>query len=127
MMSNAPLTTDPSSMLTNLPNEILYRIIDQVHPHDIENLASSCKSIQLLAEPAVKLHRQRQDLQILILSIFSDTKCDTSPLAVLQAIAEDWRVAVYPTAVAFRCPLRIRETDDSHDAVDDDELDQLFV
>ena len=125
-MTDMSPTADGPSMLLKLPNEVIYRIIDQVHPHDIENLAVCCRTLMVLAGPAVALHRERRALGTLALSSWRKMDCTTSPLALLRAIYEDWRVAVYPTTVAFKRPIPREDTEEDSDYDDDDE-DELFA
>ena len=89
-----------------LPNEILYTIIDNVHPDDIINLSLCCQKIHLLAKSAVSLHLQRmktfRDGHI-ILNGCHRHRNDFSPLRLIRDICMDWRVGEYPTDVLFSC------------------------
>lgn len=90
--------------LLTLPNELLDKIVDQVHPNDIINFSLVCKPIRDLAKTAVSLHLQRKRTYevILLHGCYRHTP-DQHPLALIRAICMDWRVAEYPKFLKFRC------------------------
>ncbi|KAK0512627.1 hypothetical protein JMJ35_004644 [Cladonia borealis] len=71
--------------ILNLANEVLYQIIAATNPHDIESLAASCKTINILAQPELKRHRE--------------LKKSVHPIYVLRDILQDTALAQYPTTL----------------------------
>ena len=89
------------SLLSSLPVEILYYIIDVVSPDDIESFAASCKLVRRLSDAAIKQHRElQQNYGKLYFGDLNHTSGDV--LLFLQEIIEDPRVAFYPTLLAIR-------------------------
>lgn len=90
--------------LIEIPNEILYKIIDNVHPDDIIDFSLCCKSVHLLAKDAVSLHLRRTFRG----GNFGLTGChrhknNSHPLRLIQAICMDWRVREYAKHLIVSC------------------------
>ena len=111
-------TLPSKSRLNTLPDEIICAIIDQTHPDDIESFALSCKSIMLLFEPTLALHRHRKSLRTITLLIREKKNWFSPALALLHAIYLDWRVAAYPTQVTFGFAHSRMEEDMSEGMID---------
>lgn len=90
--------------LPELPNEILYKIIDQIHPDDIINFSLSLKHLHAVSRDAVSLHLQRK-------SIYEDVHLhgcyrhapNSHPLVAIQHICMDWKIGEYPKSLTFKC------------------------
>ena len=91
--------------ILNLANEILYQVIAATNPHDIESLAASCKTINILAQPELKRHRELKtkyaSLAFRDLEGLEDPHNDPGvhPIYVLRDILHDRALAQYPTTV----------------------------
>ena len=88
--------------ILNLSNEVLYHIIAATSLHDIESLATSCQTFNILAQPELKRHRELKkkyaklafrDLED------SDKAIGVHPIYVLRDILHDTALAQYPTTI----------------------------
>ncbi len=88
--------------ILNLANEILYQIIAATSPHDIESLAASCGTLNTLAEPKVKRHRELKN-KYAILAFRHPGALGNAPgvhpIYVLRDVLHDRTVAQYPTFI----------------------------
>ena len=88
--------------ILNLANEVLYQIIAATTPYDIESLAASCKTINILAQPELKRHRElKMKYAKLVFQDFEDfdNTLGVSPIYVLRDILHDTALAQYPTTI----------------------------
>lgn len=109
------------SLLLGLSNELLYRIIDQIHPGDIINFSLSRKEIYLLAKDAVSLHLQRKRLykEVTIHGCLRHEH-NRHPLELLRDICMDWRIGEYPKFLTVQCCYRPFYPDNS-----DEEMEEI--
>ena len=88
--------------ILNFANEVLYQIIAATNPHDIESLAASCKTINILAQPKLKRHRELKD-KYAILNFGECGKLQNDPgvhpIYVLRDILHDTTLAQYPAFI----------------------------
>ena len=89
--------------ILNLANEVLYQIIAATNPHDIESLAASCKTINILAQPELKYHRELKEkyakLAFRDLEGLTDCPSGVHPIYVLRDILHETALAQYPTTI----------------------------
>ena len=93
--------------LPEFPNEILYKIIDQIHPDDIINFSLSLKHFHAVSKDAVSLHMQRKKTYIkhLLHGCHRHLE-DSHPLRLIRDICMDWRIGEYVYWLAFACCYR---------------------
>ena len=88
--------------ILNFSNEVLYQIIAATNPHDIESLAASCKTINILAQPEIKRHRElkKKYAKLVFRDLDdSDNAIGVHPIYVLRDILHDTALAQYPTTI----------------------------
>ena len=89
--------------ILNLANEVLYQIIAATNPHDIESLAASCKTINILAQPELKRHRELKEKYATLvfrdLEGLDDYPPGVHPIYVLRDILHETALAQYPTTI----------------------------
>ena len=88
--------------ILNFANEVLYQIIAATNPHDIESLAASCKTINILAQPELKRHRElKKKYASLAFRDCGKLQNDPGvhPIYVLRDILHDATLAQYPTVI----------------------------
>ena len=86
----------------NLANEVLYQIIAATRLHDIESLAASCKTINILAQPKLKRHRELKKKYSKLASRDLgdlDNAPGVHPIYLLRDILHDTALAQYPTII----------------------------
>ena len=90
--------------LLDLSNELLYKIVDHIHPDDILNFSLCRKEIYLLAKDAVSLHVQRKRIyENILLHGCHRHEHNHHPLQLLRDICMDWRVGEYPKNLTIEC------------------------
>ena len=88
--------------ILNLSNEVLYQIIAATSLHDIESLATSCQTFNILAQPELKRHRELKKKYAKLAfrdRDDSDKAIDVHPIYVLRDILHDTALAQYPTTI----------------------------
>ena len=91
--------------ILNLSNEVLYQIIAATSLHDIESLAATCKTINVLAQVEVKRHHELKNkyAKLAFRDIgYSDDGLSVHPIYVLRDILHDAALAQYPTSIRSR-------------------------
>ena len=92
------------SQLLDLPNEVLDKIVDQIHPDDIINFSLCRKEIHHLAKDAVSLHLHRERLyKIVTLHGCHRHENNSHPLRLIRDICMDWRTGEYTKLLVFQC------------------------
>ncbi|KAI4197717.1 MAG: hypothetical protein LQ350_005735 [Teloschistes chrysophthalmus] len=81
-------------LLTDIPNEVVTIILDDVYRDDLVNLATTCKWIYGLSQPALKKHR---DLQRKYGKTLSITANDDFLVQLTTDTIKDFRVGLYVT------------------------------
>ena len=88
--------------ILDLANEVLDQIITATSPHDIENLAASCRMINTLAESRINGHRELKRkygrLEFRDCGYTEDTP-GVHPIYVLRDVLRNTAVAQYPTVI----------------------------
>ena len=108
--------------LLDLSNELLYKIIDDIHPDDIVNFSHVCKEIYRLAKDAVALHLQRKrTYEHIIVHGCHRHATNAHPLQLIKDTWMDWRIAEYPKSLALQCCQHPGGDDDGYDTADEDE------
>ncbi|CAF9905737.1 hypothetical protein IMSHALPRED_003954 [Imshaugia aleurites] len=108
--------------LLDLSNELLYKIIDHIHPDDILNFSLCRKEIYLLAKDAVSLHVQRKRMYEYI-HLFGCHRHEDKihPLHLVRNFCVDWRVGEYPKHLTLSCcehphdPYHLPDEEDKED------------
>ncbi len=90
--------------LLDLANEILYKIIDQIHPNDIVNFSLCRKDIHELTKDAVALHvRRKKVLENVRLHGCHRHRPNSHPMWLIRDICMDWRVGEYTKCLKIQC------------------------
>ncbi|KAF6241332.1 hypothetical protein HO173_000042 [Letharia columbiana] len=90
--------------LLDLPNEILDKIVDQIHPEDIINFSLSRLRIYRVARDAVSLHLERKTTyEDVVLHGCHRHAHNAHPLRLIQDICMDWRIGEYPKVLMIEC------------------------
>lgn len=90
--------------LLDLPNEILDKIVDQIHPDDIINFSLSRLRIYRVARDAVSLHLERKTTYEDVVLHGCHRHADNAhPLRLIQDICTDWRIGEYPKVLMIEC------------------------
>ena len=90
--------------LLEFPPEILLRIINKVHPDDLDNFCRCCRGLERFSEKALQRHEsmKRQYSSISCGAVVTDDGtvcCGEHPIKILQAIVEDPHYAFYPRTI----------------------------
>ena len=105
--------------LPDFPNEILYKIIDQIHPDDIINFSHSHRHFHAVCEDAVSLHLQRKRIfENIILHGCYRHAPNSHPLVAIKQICMDWKIGEYPKALTFECCGRNPYNSDDEDDIE---------
>ena len=89
--------------LLEFTNELLYKIVDQVHPDDIINFALSCRHLYTLAGEALSLHMERKQYQNVILDGCHRHTHNLHPLEFMETLCTDWRIGEYVKSLRVQC------------------------
>ena len=90
--------------LLDLANEILYKIVDQIHPNDIVNFSLCRKDIHELAKNAVALHvRRKRILENIVLHGCHRHRPNSHPIGLIRDICMDWRNGEYTKSLIIQC------------------------
>ena len=89
--------------LLEFTNELLYKIVDQVHPDDIFNFALSCRHLYRLAGEALSLHVERKPYQNFILDGCHRHTHNLHPLEFMETLCMDWRAGEYVKTLRVEC------------------------
>ena len=89
--------------LLEFTNELLYKIVDQVHPDDIVNFALSCRHLHRLAGEALSLHAERKQYQNVILDGCHRHTHNLHPLVFMETLCTDWRIGEYVKSLRVEC------------------------
>ena len=89
--------------LLEFTNELLYKIVDQVHPDDIVNFALSCRHLYRLAAEALSLHAERKQYQNVILDGCHRHTHNLHPLEFIETLCTDWRIGEYVKTLRVQC------------------------
>ena len=90
--------------LLDLSNELLYKIIDHIHPDDIINFSVTCKDVYRVARDDVSLHMRRTGYyKALLLDGCHRHENDDHPVDILEELCMDWRRGEYVKALVFKC------------------------
>ena len=91
-------------LLLDLSNELIYKIIDHIHPDDISNFSLTRRELHSLAKDAVSLHLERQKTyERIVLDGCHRHKDHMHPLQVLKDMCMDWRVGTYVRTLTVEC------------------------
>ena len=108
--------------LLDLPNELLFKIIDHIHPDDLPNFSLTCKDIYHLAGDAVELHLHRQGFyEDVLLHGCHRHKNNKHPLDLIKKMCMDWKIGEYVKTLTFECcqppsnPIMFPEHEDMED------------
>lgn len=88
--------------ILDLANEILCQIITATNPHDIESLAASCKTINILAQPELERHHKLKKTYANLAFRdwgYGDDAPGIHPIYVLRDVLHDTAVAQYPSVI----------------------------
>ena len=91
-----------TSMLLNLPREVLSQVVAVLTPDDLINTALSCKGFYGFCKVNGDLERHtkyQKAYTVLKLGLHG-----MDPIELLEKLNKDWRVAYYVKAVHFQCP-----------------------
>ena len=89
--------------LLEFTNELLYKIVDQVHPDDIVNFAVACRHLHRLAREALSLHVERKQYQDVILDGCHRHMQRLHPLEFMETLCTDWRIGEYVKTLWVQC------------------------
>ncbi len=90
--------------LLDLSNELLYNIIEQIHPDDIINFSITCKDVYLVAKDAVSLHLEREEhYEEVVLDGCHRHEDNDHPVQILKELCMDWRRGEYVKTLEFKC------------------------
>ena len=89
--------------LLEFTNELLYKIVDQIHPDDIINFALSCRHLYRLAGEALSLHGEREQHQNVILDGCHRHTHNLHPLEFMETLCTDWRIGEYVKTLRVQC------------------------
>ncbi|KAM0797648.1 hypothetical protein BDR22DRAFT_965246 [Usnea florida] len=89
--------------LLEFTNELLYKIVDQVHPDDIVNFAFSCRHLYRLAGKALSLHVERRQYQNVVLDGCHRHTNNLHPLEFMETLCTDWRIGEYVKTLRVQC------------------------
>lgn len=120
------------SDLLNLPNEILYRIIECFDLRDLDPFSTTCSSLEHLTRNALKLHHAQEKSYIVVVVLqrcvhSTDLeyiyKTGFDPFYATQAICKNPSVAGYPDSLrTWDCERRKKEHKDG-EWVSDEEVE----
>ena len=111
--------------LPEFPNEILYNIIDQIHPDDIINFSLSHEHFRGLSEDVVSVHLQRKKMyENISLHGCHRHHPNGHPLCLIRDIFTDWKIGEYPKVLTFECCAR--SPYDSLDLDDDEAEEEMY-
>ncbi|CAF9909910.1 MAG: hypothetical protein ALECFALPRED_006106 [Alectoria fallacina] len=114
--------------LFDLPNELLDKIVDQVHPDDIINFSLSRRQIQVLAKNAVSLHLQRKKTyEDIVLHGCHRHENNAHPLRLIRDICMDWRIGEYPKYLTFECCHHPNRYDDAIEDEDKEDTKEYEI
>ena len=105
--------------LLEFTNELLYEIVDQIHPDDIVNFALSCGHLYRLADEALSLHRERKQYQNVILDGCHRHTHNLHPLEFMEALCTDWRIGECVKTLRVQCCSRPVQGSDEEDEEED--------
>lgn len=90
--------------LPEFPNEILYKIIDHIHPDDIINFSLSLKHFHAVSKDAVSLHMHRKKTlpQVAVHGCHRHLE-NAHPLRLIRDICMDWRIGEYVKWLRYDC------------------------
>lgn len=90
--------------LLDLSNELLFKIIDQIHPDDIPNFSLTCKDIHQVAKDAVQFHLDREETyEDVVLHGCHRHEDNDHPLELIKEICMDWRIGEYVKTLTVNC------------------------
>ena len=89
--------------LLEFTNELLYKIVDHVHPDDILNFALSCRHLYRLAGEALSLHVERKPYQNFVLDGCHRHTHNLHPLEFMETLCTDWRIGEYVKTLRVEC------------------------
>lgn len=90
--------------LLDLSNELLLKIIDQIHPDDIPNFSLTCKDIHHVAKDAVKVHLDREETyKDVVLDGCPRHEDYDHPLEFIKEMCMDWRIGEYVKNLRIEC------------------------
>ena len=90
--------------LLDLSNELLLKIIDQIHPDDIPNFSLTCKDIHHVAKDAVKFHLDREETyEDVVLDGCPRHEDYDHPLEFIKEMCMDWRIGEYVKNLRIEC------------------------
>ena len=114
--------------LLELSNEILYEIIERIHPDDIISFSLSRLHLHRLAEKAVALHLQRKRIyENVLLHGCHRHEDNAHPLKLMQEMYMDWRVGEYIKCLTFECCHHPNGVDDAHEEEDANDIKTFEV
>ena len=107
------------SSLLEFTNELLYEIVDQIHPDDIVNFALSCRHLYRLADEALSLHMERKQYQNVILDGCHRHTYSLHPLEFMETLCTDWRIGEYVKTLRVQCcPHPVEGSDEEEEEED---------
>ena len=91
-------------LLTELANEILYQIIDQIDPADIYSFSQSCSHFRQLTKETLALHEDRMEkYRCNFVHGCHRHQYFVDPLQLMYEIYMDWKVGSYVRHLDVRC------------------------
>ena len=90
--------------LSDLSNEILDTIIENIRPDDILNFSLSSKWIHLLTKKALDQHKSWSPVYThIVLHGCHRHRNDCHPMRLIRDICLDWRIGEYPRSLSVEC------------------------
>lgn len=90
--------------LLDLSNELLFKIIDQIHPDDIPNFSLTCKDIHHVAKDALEFHLDREETyEDVVLDGCHRHEDYNHPLEFIEEMCMDWRIGEYVKNLKIEC------------------------
>lgn len=90
--------------LLDLSNELLFKIIDQIHPDDVPHFSLTCKDIHHVAKEAVELHLEREETyEDVVLDGCHRHKDNDHPVDFIKELCMDWRIGQYVKTLTVNC------------------------
>lgn len=99
-----------TSLLLEMPNEVLVHMIDRVDPFDVARLSLCCKRLHALCEDTLHLHKKRlPDYRVVHADRFRTMGRLPKLLEIVEEICIDDRIGAY-AAEAFIDPFDLEDT-----------------
>lgn len=90
--------------ILDLSNELLSKIVDQIHPDDIRYFSLTCKDFYHAAKDAVQLHLDREETyEDVVLDGCYRHEDNDHPVDFIKELCMDWRVGEYVKTLTVNC------------------------